>query len=167
MTRNHPLRFLAAAVAIATLAGCASKPPATVEDGSGAGTAGAGMGKTYASELDNPSSPLYNKVVYFEFDRAEVLPEYRDMLAAHAKFLASNPNQRVTLEGHADERGTREYNIGLGERRAKSVRDFMGLRGAPGSQSETVSYGEERPMMDGHDESAWSKNRRVELVYPR
>ena len=86
-------------------------------------------------------------------------------MEAHAHYLAANAGATVTLEGHADERGSREYNIGLGERRAVGVRQLMSLLGASGSQIRTVSYGEERPAVDGHSESIWSANRRVEIIY--
>ena len=87
------------------------------------------------------------------------------VVAAHAKYLAAHPSQRVRLEGHTDERGSREYNIGLGERRAQAVRRAMLLQGAVEGQISTVSFGEERPAVTGHDEEAWAKNRRVEIVY--
>ena len=85
------------------------------------------------------------------------------MVEAHGRYLADNANASVTLEGHADERGSREYNIALGERRANAVRQLMTLIGANGAQIRVVSYGEERPAVDGHDESAWTQNRRVEI----
>jgi peptidoglycan-associated lipoprotein len=104
-------------------------------------------------------------VVYFDYDEAEILPEFNALLQAHGQYLAQNPNTQVRLEGHADERGSREYNIGLGERRAQSVRRVLMLQGAGGSQLTTVSYGEERPAQTGSDDEAWRLNRRVELVY--
>jgi peptidoglycan-associated lipoprotein len=104
-------------------------------------------------------------VVYFDYDQADIRPEFNDLLAAHAQFLAQNPNTQLRLEGHADERGSREYNIGLGERRAQAVRRVLMLQGAQASQLTTVSYGEERPAQTGSDEEAWRLNRRVELVY--
>ena len=112
-----------------------------------------------------PANLLDQLVVYFEFDRSDVPPQYNDMLAAHARYLASNPNARVRLEGHADERGSREYNIGLGERRAQAVRRILMLQGASAEQVSTVSYGEERPAALGSNEEAYSLNRRVEIVY--
>ncbi len=89
----------------------------------------------------------------------------RELLTNHAAYMAQNPNVRVVLEGHADERGSREYNIGLGDRRAQAVRSMLELQGVGAQQISTVSYGEEKPAVDGHDESAWSQNRRVELIY--
>jgi peptidoglycan-associated lipoprotein len=108
---------------------------------------------------------LAQRVIYFDFDNAEIRSEYRDVVAAHAQNLARSPNMKVRLEGHADERGSREYNIGLGERRAQSVRRALMLQGVGDGQIVTVSYGEERPAQAGSDESTWAKNRRVELVY--
>jgi peptidoglycan-associated lipoprotein len=104
-------------------------------------------------------------VVYFDYDEADILPEFNALLQAHGQFLARNPNSQLRLEGHADERGSREYNIGLGERRAQSVRRVLMLQGAAQSQLTTVSYGEERPAQSGSDDEAWRLNRRVELVY--
>jgi peptidoglycan-associated lipoprotein len=108
---------------------------------------------------------MAQRVIYFDFDNAEIRPEYRPVLAAHAQYLATGPSMKVRLEGHADERGSREYNIGLGERRAQAVRRALMLQGTGDSQLVTVSYGEERPAESGSDEAAWAKNRRVELVY--
>lgn len=106
---------------------------------------------------------LNTTVFYFDFDVAEFQPADRETLIAHARNLAANPNRRVRLEGHADERGTREYNLALGERRANSIRDFLIVNGASRAQLETVSYGEERPAVNGQAESAYSQNRRVEV----
>lgn len=103
--------------------------------------------------------------VYFEFDSAELSREARSTIERHADFLVSNPDVRVRLEGHTDERGTREYNIGLGERRAQSVAQVLRARGVAGDQFSIVSYGEERPAVAGSNERAWAKNRRVEIVY--
>ncbi len=105
------------------------------------------------------------RTVYFGFDDADIKPEYRDLLAAHGAFLAKNPNVVVTVEGHCDERGTPEYNIGLGERRAKAVAQVLMSYGVQASQIKTVSFGEEKPADAGHDESAWVKNRRGVLSY--
>lgn len=104
-------------------------------------------------------------IVYFGYDQSEVRPEYADLLAAHARRLATQPTARLRLEGHADERGSREYNIGLGERRAQAVRRLLLIQGASAAQISTVSFGEERPAAYGSTESDYAKNRRVELSY--
>lgn len=115
--------------------------------------------------LDNPDSTLSQREIYFEFDRSDVRPEYLPIVRAHAAYLRANPSARMLLEGHADERGSREYNLGLGERRGNSVLDLMQAEGASTSQVEVVSYGEERPVCRQSSESCWERNRRVEIVY--
>jgi len=105
------------------------------------------------------------KIIYFDFDKSEIKPEYADIVTASARTLTSHPNLKLKLEGNTDERGTREYNIGLGERRAQAVRRALMLQGVAETQISTVSFGAERPAAEGDEESAWSKNRRVELVY--
>ena len=109
--------------------------------------------------------PLSRLVIYFDFDRSEIRSDFNDMLRAHGAYLADNGGQQVRLEGHADERGSREYNIGLGEQRAQAVRRVLMLQGASTDQLGTVSYGEERPAAFGSDDNSYSLNRRVELVY--
>ena len=126
-----------------------------------------GGGSFDGHPLDNPSGMLSKRIVYFAFDSSEVKYDDREVIATHASYLSNNPDARVTLEGHADERGSREYNIGLGERRTNAVKKLMTLQGTSNSQLESVSYGEERPVDSGHNESAWSQNRRVEIIYTR
>ncbi len=104
-------------------------------------------------------------VFYFDFDKTVIQADAFEDLSAHAKYLATHADSRLVLEGHADERGTREYNMALGERRAKAVSRFLTVQGAGSNQIEVVSYGEERPAMMGHDEGSWGQNRRVELKY--
>jgi peptidoglycan-associated lipoprotein len=128
-------------------------------------TAAATPTSIYADQLENPNSALYNKVIYFDFDKSTIRPEFVDTLRAHAAFLANNPELKVSIEGHADERGSREYNIGLGERRANAVQSFFSAEGVSAAQMSTISYGEERPADPAHDEAAWSQNRRAVLVY--
>ncbi|MEX2490041.1 MAG: peptidoglycan-associated lipoprotein Pal [Pseudomonadales bacterium] len=106
-------------------------------------------------------------VVYFDFDQAIVKRGFHEELAKHADFLTDNRGQQVRLEGHADERGTREYNLALGERRANAVRAYLVAQGVSGMQIDVISYGEERPAVGGHNEAAWAKNRRVEIEYTR
>jgi len=115
--------------------------------------------------LDDPDSVLAKKVVYFDFDSSRIHEEDMAAVNAHAAYLAANPNARVKLEGHGDERGSREYNVALGERRAQSVEQILKLQGVGNRQISVVSYGEERPAVIGHDESAWRYNRRVEIIY--
>jgi peptidoglycan-associated lipoprotein len=120
-----------------------------------------------ADPLDDPQSPLAERIIYFEFDRSEIKPEYEELIIAHGQYLADNPGVRVRAEGHTDERGTREYNLGLGERRSQSVQRMLMLQGARADQIQVISYGEEVPAAFGRDEESWAKNRRVELVYER
>ena len=120
---------------------------------------------TDSRNFDNPESLLSKRVIYFDFDKSVVRPEYRGIVAAHAAYLAAHGSARMTLEGHADERGTREYNLGLGELRGNAVSGLMSAQGGRGDQMTTVSYGEERPVCRVSDEECWSLNRRVEIVY--
>lgn len=153
----------------AASSGPATPPPAAeqpAEQGGGAETAPVANGQGFqGNPLDNPDSPLHQRVVYFDFDKSEIRDEAKPILKAHAEYLSAHPDVHVVLEGNTDERGTREYNMALGERRAKAVYQYLTLLGVGPSQLKTVSYGEERPAALGHDESAWSKNRRVELDY--
>jgi len=128
----------------------------------GAAAAGAGSGEDAAGPQ---AGLLAKRLIYFDFDSSEIKGEGTDIVGAHAHYLSANPNVHVRLEGHTDDRGSREYNIGLGERRAQAVRRALLLQGAADAQITTVSYGAERPVDPGHDEAAWAKNRRVEIVY--
>jgi len=105
------------------------------------------------------------RTFYFDFDKSDIKAESKDALMAHAKLLASSPNVKVEVEGHCDERGTTEYNMALGERRAKAVASFLVVNGASADQIETVSFGEERPAELGQTESAWAQNRRAVINY--
>lgn len=117
--------------------------------------------------LEDPNSPLATRVIYFDFDKSEIKPEYREVLNAHAEYLATHPDVHVTIEGHADERGTREYNMALGERRANAVKRLLVLQGVADDQIRVISYGEERPVALGHNEEAWALNRRAVIDYER
>jgi peptidoglycan-associated lipoprotein len=108
---------------------------------------------------------LRQRVVYFDFDRSEIKPEFQQIMACHGKYLTDRPSAMVTLEGHADERGTREYNLGLGERRGNAVSGALQANGGSAGQLNVVSYGEERPTCTDSEEGCWSRNRRVEIVY--
>ena len=116
-------------------------------------------------EIIEPSAGELADVIYFEFDSSEVRAADQDIVARHAQQLQYNPGWRVRLEGHADERGSREYNIGLGERRAQAVRRMLMIQGVPSDQISTVSFGEERPVAFGSSESDYAENRRVEFKY--
>ena len=104
-------------------------------------------------------------IIYFDFDQATIKAEYRTALNGHAAYLSQNPSAKIVLEGHADERGTREYNIALGERRGNAVSRYLVVQGVSVDAIEVVSFGEERPVNEGHDSASWSENRRVEIRY--
>ena len=116
-------------------------------------------------QLKDPESLLSVRIIYFDYDSTTVLSQFDEIIQAHAAFLQANSGVVTTLEGHADERGSREYNLALGERRALAVKKQLVVLGAAPDQIRTVSYGEERPADPGHDEQAWSLNRRVEFIY--
>ena len=122
-------------------------------------------GSLEVSSLNDPNSPLSQRVLYFELDSSQIKDEDRDIITVHAEFLAAHSDITIVLEGHADERGSREYNIALGEKRAKAVKQLMTLQGVAESQIQVISFGEERPVALGHDSSAWNLNRRVEILY--
>jgi peptidoglycan-associated lipoprotein len=159
--------------ALLLLAACASQPDAveqtadtqpadrTVDRSSTRGAADASIG-TNLSETD---SLLSQRVIHFDFDDSSVGADYQALLVAHGRYLAEHSDTLVRLEGHADERGSREYNVGLGERRASSVRQLLLLQGAKDEQIEILSYGEEAPAVTGSDERSWWQNRRVEFNY--
>jgi len=161
------------------LAGCPKKPTTVPEssgstaEGSGAnagqgeGQVGQGRDLPGASGSVNGGPAGAATIIYFDYDRSDIRPEYASLINTHAKFLAASSAIKIRVEGHTDERGSREYNIALAERRAQAVRSALMLQGAGDAQLTTVSYGEERPAVAGSDESAYEKNRRVELVYGR
>lgn len=173
-----------ALIAIFAMAGCATTTDPSMEgdaDGTSTGegtTTGDGSATATGTRdcpptcdfarnaIDDPESMLSDRTIYFAFDSSNVQDEYMAIIQRHAAYLAQYPGIEVRVEGHSDERGSREYNIGLGARRADSVSRLLQVNGASNTQVETVSYGEEVPAAEGHDESAWSQNRRVELVYP-
>ena len=139
-------------------------PASSSEDGAQTYGAEDDSGPAF-SQLDDPQSPLSVRTIYFEYDSSEISSDYRSTVEAHSLYLQQNPSTSVILEGHGDERGSREYNLALGERRAKAVKQQMLLLGANSNQIRLVSYGEERPASDGQDESSWQQNRRVEILY--
>lgn len=173
---------LALALSLTVLAGCSSTDTQPVDDSMNQGaetTALDNAGDVSATELSEAEKAEMEKqakmkeeaalreirTFYFDFDKSDIKAESRLPLMAHSKFLAANPNVKVVVEGHGDERGTKEYNMALGERRAKSVERFLVVNGASRDQLEVVSFGEERPADMGHDEAAWAKNRRAIVEY--
>ncbi len=172
----RPIKFLAPAFLALTLAACGGNPPLPTPEPQEQPTAGQSgadsrgfegeeFGRGEAFGQDRNADGQLAMVVYFDFDESELRTEYGDLLAQHAGRLADNARLRVRLEGHADERGSREYNIGLGERRAQAVRRMLLIQGARAEQISTVSFGEERPASLGSDEEAYALNRRVEIKY--
>ena len=115
--------------------------------------------------LEEEGSPLTTRLIYFEYNSAKIDEASLAVLESHGDFISENGNVHVRLEGHADERGSREFNVALGDRRNQSVRRLLLFQGASTDQIDTVSYGEELPAIIGHNEESWSKNRRVELIY--
>jgi peptidoglycan-associated lipoprotein len=145
----------------------AVQPTPSVDDQTGAQPSGVGIqpGVDGRALTDQERDALSQRRVYFAFDSSAIDDENRRVIEAHAAHLAANPQVRVTLEGHTDERGTREYNLALGERRAQSVERMMRVLGVSADRVRTVSYGEEKPVALDHNESAWRLNRRVEIIY--
>lgn len=159
--RNH----LIALIAAASIAGCSSTPEDTTA-GSTAGTDTTSYETTNTGNTAGQTDPaLQGRVVYFDFDKYDIRYDSEAVLSAHAAYLSAHPGARLRVEGHADERGTREYNMALGERRAKAAAAYLSSKGASSSQIEVISYGEERPVALGHEESSWAQNRRAELNY--
>ena len=183
--KKNLLMALAGLAVLMSLAGCPSKPVLkTPANAAGSPVPGAAAGSQNGADAnasaaadqaggtgagggkEGASAPVgVARLVYFDFDSSEIRPEFVGVIAAHAKALSANASIRVRLEGHSDERGSPEYNIGLGERRAQAVRRALLLQGVAEAQLSTVSYGEERPAVPGETEEAWAKNRRVEFIY--
>jgi peptidoglycan-associated lipoprotein len=138
---------------------------ATTAGTSTTGVGGTAAGGTQRNPLKDPSSPLSKRIVYFEFDSYVVKDEYKPMIEAHGRYLQANRNAHMTVQGSTDERGSREYNIALGQRRADALKKLLILYGATEVQIETVSFGKEKPVREGHDETSWAENRRDEIVF--
>lgn len=166
---NTTTRVLIAALLCTAAVACSKKvkevppaadttPPATTD------TAPATPGAYTPEDLDTDAC-LRQRVVYFDLDQDTLRPEFQAAMACHAKYLTDRPSSRMTLEGNADERGSREYNLGLGERRANAVSSALQANGGSAGQITVVSYGEERPTCTESGEDCWAKNRRVEIVY--
>ena len=179
-------KWIIVAFVLAAIAGCSSNPTqdaAPVEDKSatattppaggvttspatGSGVSGTSAGgAASAAALKDPNNILSKRSVYFDYDQFVIKDEYKAMIEAHAKYLQANKAARATLQGHTDERGTREYNIALGQKRADAVKKLMILLGASEIQIETVSFGKEKPRREGHDEASWAENRRVDILH--
>ncbi|KGE78991.1 peptidoglycan-associated lipoprotein Pal [Halomonas sp. ND22Bw] len=172
-------RTLIAAMSMAVMAGCSST--GGTQEGSMDGTAGtgaggvgtgtAGTGQVSGSGLGEGAGQMAGsripevRTIYFAYDSDTIRPEFQSVLQSHARFLQNNGNASVVLQGHTDERGTREYNLALGERRADAVKRFLSVQGVSPSQVEVVSYGEERPAARGSNEEAYAQNRRVVFAY--
>ncbi len=169
------MRKLLGVSLIVLLSACASQTtqPETEDltGGAGAGSGGSdlmgsGSGRPgYFSQLQDPNSILSQRSVYYDYDSYTVKSEYRELVLSHARFLRDNADASVILQGNTDDRGSREYNLALGQRRADSVKNMMTLAGARDEQIEAVSLGEEKPRAVGHGESTWSQNRRTDIIY--
>lgn len=134
--------------------------------GAGAGGAAGAYGAAGGpGSLNDPNSPLSKRIIYFDYDSELVPPAYNNVVDAHAAYLAAHPGTHIRIAGHTDERGSREYNLALGDRRAQAVERSLMLKGVPRTQIETISYGEESPAAFGHDEESWQMNRRAVLDY--
>ncbi|MCI1709008.1 MAG: peptidoglycan-associated lipoprotein Pal [Chiayiivirga sp.] len=165
---NTTSRVLLAAALVASLAACSKKVKEEApvsEPTAPVATAPAADDGIYGPEDLDTDSCLRQRVVYFDLDQDALKPEFASIMACHAKYLTDRPSARITLEGNADERGTREYNLGLGERRGNAVSTALQGNGGSASQLTVVSYGEERPTCTDSSEGCWSQNRRVEIVY--
>ncbi|MDH5832126.1 peptidoglycan-associated lipoprotein Pal [Luteimonas sp. M1R5S18] len=171
MNANKPAvlgKALLIAVMCVAAAACSKKvkeaPPAEPSTGGVTDTAPVTPGAYGPSDLDTDAC-LRQRTVYFDLDQDALRPEFQAAMACHAKYLRDRPSSRITLEGNADERGSREYNLGLGERRGNAVSSALQANGGSGAQLTVVSYGEERPTCTESGEDCWARNRRVEIVY--
>jgi peptidoglycan-associated lipoprotein len=165
---NNTVRIAFSVLLVAGVAACAKKKvKPEVVDNTPPVTETQPMENTgrYTRDSLDTDSCLRQRVVYFDLDKTGIKSEFEAQIACHAEYLKQFPEARVTLEGNADERGSREYNLGLGERRGNAVQGALSGAGASSAQLNVTSYGEERPVCRQHDESCWSKNRRVEIVY--
>ena len=173
MQLNKVLKGLLIAIPVMAMTACSSSDDAASNTGAETNT---GAAETTVVTPIDPNSQLTEQelkeqalretqTIYFAFDNSTIAGDYEEMLAAHASYLSKNPALKVTIEGHADERGTPEYNIALGERRANAVKRYLIVQGASSAQVETVSYGEERPLSLSQTEEGFARNRRVELIY--
>lgn len=167
-------KLLVSAILLGLLSACAStsdkgQGAASVEDKSlgqqGASTQGTQQQGMAMDPLKDPNNILSKRSVYFDYDSYSVKNEYKPMIEAHSQYLKQHGNAKAFVQGNADERGSREYNLALGQKRAESVRKVMNVLGVSDNQIETVSFGEEKPKAEGHDEASWAQNRRADIVY--
>ena len=164
-TEEKPAEDTGAATTPPATTGGATTGGATTSGVTGSGVTGGQTGGIPSSALKDPRNILSRRNIYFDYDQFTVKEEFRPLVEAHAKYLQSNRGARVILQGNTDERGTREYNIALGQKRADAVKKMMLLYGATEVQIETVSFGKEKPRREGHDEASWAENRRVDIVH--
>ena len=146
------------------MAACSSVKLDDVDAANRSGS-GSGSSKFGSQPWNDPSSPLFEKSVYFGFDEYTVQTKYQKMLSTHASYLKANPKQKIIIQGNTDERGTAEYNLALGQRRSDAVRKSLNLMGVSDDQMEAVSFGKEKPKAEGDTEAAWAENRRADIVY--
>ncbi|MGV0954187.1 MAG: peptidoglycan-associated lipoprotein Pal [Fluviibacter sp.] len=164
--RNKFIRTLIFGTALAALVACSSTPDTDLTSVDATNASGVPvLSAASMAKLRDPNSPLSQRSVYFGFDEFIVQTEYNSQLRAHAKFIASEPKARVLIQGNTDDRGSREYNLALGQKRADAVKKQLVLMGAPESQIESVSLGKEKPKALGDNEAAWAENRRADMLY--
>lgn len=165
---NKTVRVALVALLCVGAAACSKKqqvkPQAPVAEPAPAAQPAETSGKYTPADL-NTDPCLRQRVVYFDFDKSEIKPEFQQIMACHAKYLQDRPQAQMRLEGNTDERGSKEYNLGLGERRGNAVSSALQANGASSSQVSVISYGKEKPVCREHNEECWSKNRRVDIVY--
>ncbi len=165
------MRYSFALIAALLLAACSSQPPAPeqnpadVRDGAAKGIGSEGFDAYSIEGLKDPRSILSKRSVYFDYDQYVVKDEFKPLIEAHAKFLVNNPNFKVLIQGNADERGSREYNLALGQKRAEAVKKALMLLGAREGQIESVSLGKEKPVCGESNEECWAKNRRSDILH--
>jgi peptidoglycan-associated lipoprotein len=178
MKRQSQLNIAASLLVLSFVAGCASEAkkdeaPAAAPAASSPSAAPAAAPAARSAQpssvagnpLNDPKSMLFKRSVFYDFDQSNVKTDYRTLVEAHARYLREHPGASIKIEGNCDERGSREYNLALGQRRADGVKSMMTVLGVPDRQIETVSYGEEKPKAQGHEEKAWSQNRRSDITY--
>lgn len=141
------------------------KEPSTQENKTPTATSPVAETPVEGNPLKDPNNILSKRSVYFDFDKYEVKPEFKSLLEAHAQYLIAHPESSIRIEGNADDRGSREYNLSLGQKRAVAVKSAVNILGVPDKQIETISYGEEKPKAIGEDEASWAENRRADIVY--